>query len=149
MTSTTQDGSCSSSNDTATSLNTENSSSNDTDVDEKKTPPSNLLKVQKTICVTGVAPKTGPLNEAVARVANLDSLEVANDLIAIGAVWARMDALTEEDVLRQYDNDSDFDANARSIYADLRNYKHGTYEDTYGSSTTNTGKRNNMETEEN
>ena len=97
------------------------------------------LAVQKTFCVTGVVSKTGPLNEAVARIAKLDSLGDANDLIGIGAVWARMDALTEDDVLRQYDNDSDFDANARSQYADLKNYKHGTYEDTYGSNDSDDG----------
>lgn len=91
------------------------------------TPPMQTLK---TYCVTGVAPRTGPLNEAVARVAHLDSLEEANALITTGAVWARMDALTEEDVLSQYD--TDFESNARALYADLDNRRQGTYEDAYG-----------------
>ena len=37
------------------------------------------------------------------------SLEKANELIDIGAVWARMDTLTEEEILAQYDED-DFQA---------------------------------------
>lgn len=88
---------------------------------------------QRTYCITGVAPRTGPLNEAVARIANLDSLEEANQLIDIGAVWARMDALSEDDVLSQYDT-SDFESNARALYADLDNRRQGTYEDKYGPS---------------
>ena len=130
VTSTPHDSSSSSSDTATTPLNT------GTNEEEEEAP---SLSVQKTFCVTGVVSKTGPLNEAVARIAKLDSLETANDLIGIGAVWARMDALTEDDVLRQYDNDSDFDANARSMYADLKNYKHGTYEDTYGNSNGNSG----------
>jgi 23S rRNA-/tRNA-specific pseudouridylate synthase len=51
--------------------------------------------------VKGVASRTGPLNEEVSRVANV-SLEDANELIKIGAVWARMETLTEQDLLSQY-----------------------------------------------
>jgi 23S rRNA-/tRNA-specific pseudouridylate synthase len=51
--------------------------------------------------VKGVASRTGPLNEEVSRVANV-SLEDANELIKIGAVWARMEPLTEQDLLSQY-----------------------------------------------
>jgi hypothetical protein len=54
--------------------------------------------------VKGVASRTGPLNEEVSRLANI-SLEEANELIKIGAVWARMETLTEQDLLSQYDED--------------------------------------------
>jgi hypothetical protein len=47
--------------------------------------PEPKLKIQNTFCVTGVAPRTGPLNEAVAQIANM-GLKEANDLIEIGAV---------------------------------------------------------------
>ena len=127
VTSTPQD----SSSDATTNSNEEDNDTNSLK-EEDEDASSPRPPVQKTYCVTGVVPRTGPLNEAVARVANLESLEDANDLIDIGAVWARMDALSEDDVLRQYDDDSDFDANARALYADLKNYKQGTYEDTYG-----------------
>ena len=90
------------------------SNDNDNDVNDQQGQPM----VQKTFCVNGVATRTGPLNEAVARVANLTSFEQANELIEIGAVWARMDALSEEDVLNQYYG-GDFEANARALYADL------------------------------
>jgi 23S rRNA-/tRNA-specific pseudouridylate synthase len=53
--------------------------------------------------VKGVASRTGPLNEEVSRLANV-SLEDANELIKIGAVWARMETLTEQDLLSQYDD---------------------------------------------
>jgi 23S rRNA-/tRNA-specific pseudouridylate synthase len=42
-------------------------------------------------CITGVAPYHGPLNEAVAYITNVPSLQVANELIRIGAVWAKTD----------------------------------------------------------
>ena len=57
---------------------------------------------QRFRCLKGVAAKTGPLNKEVARLAEV-SLEDANKLIDIGAVWARMDRLTEDDLLMQYD----------------------------------------------
>ena len=44
------------------------------------------------------------LNEAVSRIANV-SLSYANDLICIGAVWAKLDEITLDDVLSQYDDD--------------------------------------------
>jgi 23S rRNA-/tRNA-specific pseudouridylate synthase len=75
--------------------------------------------------VNGVASKTGPLNEAVSKIANV-SLSQANDLIAIGAVWARMDVLTQEELLDQYqtsksDNSkrTNTNADARLQYGDL------------------------------
>ena len=42
-------------------------------------------------CVNGVSPRTCALNEAVSRIADV-SLEQANELIRIGAVWARFDS---------------------------------------------------------
>lgn len=45
-------------------------------------------------------------------------LAAANDLIAIGAVWAKMETLSEEDVLAQYD-ESDMSSSSRVLYADL------------------------------
>ena len=74
-------------------------------------------QVQRTHCVTGVAARDGPLNEAVARIIRIDSLEKANELIEIGAVWARMEGLSEDDLLAQYgDNGS---ASSRALYADI------------------------------
>ena len=53
-------------------------------------------------CINGVVPpKVRALNEAVSSVANC-TREEANELIAMGAVWARMETLTEEDVMDQY-----------------------------------------------
>ena len=52
-------------------------------------------------CVNAVTPRTMPLNEAVSVAANV-SLADAIDLIDIGAVWAKMDVLTEEDIMDQY-----------------------------------------------
>lgn len=66
-------------------------------------------------CINGIAPRTGPLNEAVSNVADV-TLEQANDLIEIGAVWAKMDVLTEEEILDQYYGGND---NAKLQYADL------------------------------
>ena len=74
------------------------------------------LKTAQNKCVKGVAPRSGPLNEAVATVCKLGSLEEANQLIEIGAVWARMETLTEEDILDLYDDDS---SSGRAKYADL------------------------------
>lgn len=45
-------------------------------------------------CVNGVAPRTCSLNFAVSNLANV-TLEEANELIKIGAVWARFDYLEE------------------------------------------------------
>ena len=75
-------------------------------------------KVSRTFCVNGVTQRDGPLNEAVARILNETSLEKANELIEIGAVWARMDVLTEEEILALYDDD-DVASSSRAMYADL------------------------------
>ena len=57
-------------------------------------------------CINAVVPSNiRALNEAVSIVANISRSE-ANELIEMGAVWARMDTLTEEDVLGQYDDES-------------------------------------------
>lgn len=69
--------------------------------------------------VKGVASRTGPLNEEVSRLANI-SLEEANELIKIGAVWARMETLTEQDLLSQYDEDFGGTVTATSVlYSDF------------------------------
>ena len=77
------------------------------------------LKSAQTKCIKGVTPRAGPLNEAVAKIANLTSLEAANALIDIGAVWARMETLNEDDLLALYDQDETTSASARALYADL------------------------------
>jgi 23S rRNA-/tRNA-specific pseudouridylate synthase len=53
-------------------------------------------------CIVGISPpKMTSLNEVVSKIANI-SLEDANALIDIGAVWGKMDTLSEEDLLGQY-----------------------------------------------
>lgn len=52
-------------------------------------------------CINAVTPRTMPLNEAVSQVANV-SLTEAVDLIEIGAVWAKMDDISEEELMDQY-----------------------------------------------
>jgi 23S rRNA-/tRNA-specific pseudouridylate synthase len=102
----------------------------------------NTLQISRTKCLTGVAPRAGPLNQAVAHIilaadgdsnkVTLDStdqdhthhdltyfLNKANDLIAIGAVWARMEALDQDDVLAQYYDNDQASGSSRAIYADL------------------------------
>ncbi len=69
-------------------------------------------------CINGVAHKTGPLNEIVSHVANV-SLEKANELIAIGAVWAKMDAPTSDEILMQYNDQKNGFSNAKIKYADF------------------------------
>lgn len=73
------------------------------------------LKTRYKRAVKGVTSKNGPLNEEVARLADI-SLEQANELIQIGAVWARMDTLSQEDLLTQYDGSSP--ASANILYSD-------------------------------
>jgi 23S rRNA-/tRNA-specific pseudouridylate synthase len=81
-------------------------------------------------CLNGVAARDGPLNEAVAHllaIASDDSspffLETASELIKIGAVWARMETLDEEDLLAQYDDDDAgsgaMSGNSRMMFADV------------------------------
>lgn len=67
----------------------------------RKAPPPHWMK-----CINAVVPSNiRALNEAVSRIANISRSE-ANGLIEIGAVWARMDTLTEEDILGQYEDDT-------------------------------------------
>jgi len=67
-------------------------------------------------CINGIAAKSGALNEAVSKMADV-TLEQANDLIAIGAVWAKMDVLTEDEILGQYSSSTN--ENAKLRYSDL------------------------------
>jgi 23S rRNA-/tRNA-specific pseudouridylate synthase len=95
-----------------------------TDHDDNNSLPRSMPKLKKQRCVTGVSPpRETPLNEAVSQVANV-TLEQANKLIDIGAVWARMETLTEDDLLAQYENDDD----KVELYADLpRGWGSGDY----------------------
>lgn len=68
--------------------------------------------------IKGVAARTCPLNQEVARMANV-SLEEANSLIDIGAVWARMEVLTEDDLLSQYDDFAGIASGTSTEYGDL------------------------------
>lgn len=53
-------------------------------------------------CINAVVPpNVRSLNEAVSLVANV-TLSHANELITMGAVWAKMETLTDDDVLDQY-----------------------------------------------
>lgn len=84
----------------------------------------------RTFCVNGVTARDGPLNQAVARILNDDiDLEKANELIEIGAVWARMDVLTEDEILSLYDEDDDAASSSRAMYADLSGMMSGSSDD--------------------
>ena len=69
-------------------------------------------------CINAVVPPhITALNEAVSLTSNV-TLSTANDLISIGAVWARMDTLSNDDILEQYyNNDNPSSANLK--YADF------------------------------
>ena len=69
-------------------------------------------------CVNGIASKTGSLNAEVSRLAGV-SLAQANDLIELGAVWAKMDLLTEQDILNQYSGVVSATESAKVLYGDL------------------------------
>jgi 23S rRNA-/tRNA-specific pseudouridylate synthase len=70
-------------------------------------------EIKSQFCITDIAPPgTTTLNEAVSRVANV-TLKKANELVELGAVWAKVDVMTEDDILAQYDNDGE------ELYADL------------------------------
>ena len=69
-------------------------------------------------CINAVVPPhTTALNEAVSITSNV-TLSKANDLISIGAVWARMDTLSNDDILEQYYS-SDNPSSANLKYADF------------------------------
>jgi 23S rRNA-/tRNA-specific pseudouridylate synthase len=103
---------------TTTTMTMTDSSSEVVTQDSEELYPVNL-KPASTKCVRGVVARAGPLNEAVARIANMTSLEDANDLIKLGAVWAKMEKLNKDDLLAMYDGDNADSASARSMYADL------------------------------
>jgi len=68
-------------------------------------------------CINAVVPPhVRALNEAVAIVANVTRCQ-ANELIEMGAVWARMETLTDDDVMDQYYGDGSSRASIK--YADL------------------------------
>jgi 23S rRNA-/tRNA-specific pseudouridylate synthase len=91
-----------------------------TDVDSSRLPEEEksemaLPLIKNQFCITGVSPpKLTPLNEAVSRIGGI-SLEEANELVKIGAVWARMETLSESDILAQYEDGVGDD----ELYADL------------------------------
>jgi 23S rRNA-/tRNA-specific pseudouridylate synthase len=66
-------------------------------------------------CINGVSHKTGPLNEIVSKIANIP-LSQSNNLIEIGAIWARMDAPSTDEILDQYNGYT----NVRVQYSDLQ-----------------------------
>ena len=82
----------------------------DTDADVSASPPGVIVpshpqRSQKPLwmkCINAVVPpKVTALNEAVSNVANV-TLTEASSLIEMGAVWAKMDTLTDDDVMEQY-----------------------------------------------
>ena len=85
----------------------------DVEANEKESLEPPVPEIKQQFCVTGITPpREITLNEAVSRIANV-TLEKANELIELGAVWAKIDVMTEDDILAQYDNDSE------ELYADL------------------------------
>lgn len=86
-----------------------------------------LPEIKSQFCISGVSPpRETPLNEAVSRVANV-TLEEANELVKLGAVWARMETLSEDDILAQYESNSNVD---EELYADLpKGWFGGDYEE--------------------
>jgi 23S rRNA-/tRNA-specific pseudouridylate synthase len=107
-----------------TTTTTTTTTTADTVAKTANTPPATPWKSTVTQCVTGVAFRTGPLNEAVAKLVPGMSLDTANDLVAWGAVWARMEGLSATDLLAQYEDDDDDEdttnaAQSRSLYADV------------------------------
>ncbi|KAL7452315.1 hypothetical protein ACHAWC_004037 [Mediolabrus comicus] len=86
------------------------------DVADDSSDSNKRQKPQWMRCINGVVPaKVNALNEAVAMVANV-SRDEANKLIEMGAVWAKMDTLTEDDVFDQYFG---VDSSASLQYADF------------------------------
>mmetsp|Transcript_15731 Transcript_15731/g.23156 ORF Transcript_15731/g.23156 Transcript_15731/m.23156 type:complete len:491 (+) Transcript_15731:75-1547(+) len=101
-----------------TTLETEDENISETDVVEEVPEDVIIPRRQNNRCIKGVASYTGALNQEVSRIANIE-LEEANRLIEIGAVWARMETLTEEDVLSQYDESGAGTSKTSAQYADL------------------------------
>ena len=94
----------------------EQSTSSPSDTAEQQQQQSNN-KPQWMKCINGVVPpRITALNEAVSLTANV-SLSTANDLITMGAVWAKMDTLTTDDIMDQYYDDNP--SSAAMKYADF------------------------------
>lgn len=87
--------------DTVTTSITDDKVAMESDVVEEIPEETVVARSHTSRCIKGVASRTCPLNEEVARLADV-TLAEANELIEIGAVWARMECLTEEDLLDQY-----------------------------------------------
>lgn len=87
------------------------------DVDEQDNIVTRLTN-DRVRCIKGVASRTCPLNEEVARLASM-SLKEANELIELGAVWARIETLSEEDALSQYEQFGLGTLSTSAQYADL------------------------------
>lgn len=90
----------------------------ETDVVEEVPEDVIIPRPQNNRCIKGVASGTRALNQEVSRIADI-ALEEANSLIEMGAVWARMETLTEEDVLSQYDGIGVGASITSAQYADL------------------------------
>jgi len=100
------------------------------DLDQDENQPNTAFRRIRTYCVKGVTARDGPLNEAVAQLLSQQqqgddeheavSLEQANHLIELGAVWARMEALTQDELLALYDEDDDVSSSSRALYADVQ-----------------------------
>mmetsp|Transcript_15801 Transcript_15801/g.34199 ORF Transcript_15801/g.34199 Transcript_15801/m.34199 type:complete len:485 (+) Transcript_15801:203-1657(+) len=100
----------------------------DVEVREEVAIETPMPKIKNQFCITGISPAwETALNEAVSRLANV-TLEQANELVEIGAVWAKIDLMTEDDVLAQYDNGNE------ELYADLpQGWGNGNFESGEGS----------------
>lgn len=95
-------------------------SASDVEVETSTTQTMSTTKHQKPKwmkCINAVVPpRITALNEAVSQTANV-SLSTANELITMGAVWAKMETLTDDEVLEQYyDNNP---SSAALKYADF------------------------------
>jgi len=70
-------------------------------------------------CINAVVPpNVRALNEAVSIVANVSRSE-ANELVEMGAVWAKMETLTDDDVVGQYYETGASSSSASIRYADF------------------------------
>lgn len=108
-------------------------------------------------CINGVVPNNvHVLNEAVSLLANVTRTQ-ANELIEIGAVWAKMDTFTVNDALSQYKDNNDYlvesgmgsPASASFKYADLpKGWGSGSENDELKLLPRNSNKSNKREEEE-
>ena len=84
----------------------------------------NNPQFQKRRRVDGIVDKSAPLNEIVSNMASI-SLQRAEELIEIGSVWLKMDYLSKDDILGQYDS-SGSPSGSNLVYADLpRGWRQG------------------------